>query len=681
MNRSVINNLCLASSFLSYNKVQRNRVQRNKVHGSLLRHWYVLYQCVLLVAGKHKLTGEPISKCRRWTNLMVILALIWPTWVSASVATHTPHTTQTTHATHAIRVTPATHTPQASHAAQATYKTQTTHTTSFSRLALTRATKSSSTSAVNIHAVRIWPSPGSIRVVLDLNKPVKYQVYTLNAPYRVVVDLQDAKIQANVAAISLKKTRINKIRIGRPNNKITRLVFDTEEVVKPKSFLLSPNEKYGYRLVIDMESKEKEAILALFDLDQIEKSTSGTVGGTPSAGTGSYVGDARGRINNLPSAKASTKVPCQPGIRGVGRDFIIAIDAGHGGEDPGAIGHLGTREKDITLKIARELKAILNQQRGFRSFLIRDGDYYVDLRTRLQRARAQNADLFISIHADAFTSPRVTGSSVFILSKRGASSEAARWLAEKENRSDLVGGVSLDNKGDVLASVLLDLSQAANEDASLEAASQVLRSLGRVTPLHKRYVERAGFAVLKAPDVPSMLIETGFISNPNSERLLRSDAHKRQLARNIMLGVQQYFAGKPHRIVPMPAPKQAPMPVCKPKIVPGVKAAAVRRNIPKQTKPVVRKSGQTSIKPAITRLNNKTLTNKILSKKTLSNKTLSKKMLNKKITKPNYYIVKRGDTLGGIAAKNKISIAKLKAANKLQKNTVLIQQKLIIPGR
>ena len=441
-------------------------------------------------------------------------------------------------------------------------------------------------SMADVKGLRIWPSPGSTRVVFDLNKSVQYKVYTLTSPNRVVVDLQDVQFNVNVKQVALRNTNINNLRVGKQDNKNTRIVFETATLLKPNSFLLTPNEKYGYRLVVDLESSEKQSILALFDLDQIKN-------GAPTQNNKKYVGQSMSAVNSN------------------SRDFIIAIDAGHGGEDPGAIGHLGTREKDVALKIARELKCIINNNRGFRGFLIRDGDYYIGLRDRMQRARTQNADLFISIHADAFTSPRVVGSSVFILSKGGASSEAARRLAEKENRADLVGGVSLGNKGNILASVLLDLSQTANEDASLEAASHVLRSLGQVTTLHKRYVERAGFAVLKAPDMPSILIETGFISNPNSEKALRSVGHQRQIARNIMAGVQRYFATKPKRVMPT--------------------AVAMSKSQPKP--------------------------------------------------QGLYYIVKKGDTLGLVANKHKVSIQSLRLVNKLNRDCIMAQQKLIIPTK
>ena len=357
---------------------------------------------------------------------------------------------------------------------------------------------------VEIKGIRIWPSPESTRVVFDLNKSVKYQVQSLESPDRVIIDFEDAKLIAKIAQVSLGKTGISKIRSGRQANNNLRIVLELNQKIKPKYFLLAANEVYGPRLVIDLESNNKQQILALFDLDAI------------------------------------TKVP-KP------QDFIIAIDPGHGGEDPGAVGPRGTKEKDVALAIARHLKDMINQQPGMDAFLTRNGDYYIGLRERMRRARNKNADLFISIHADAYNNTKADGASVFVLTSKHATSEAARWLAASENRADLVGGVSLDDKSDVLASVLLDLSQTANAKASLEAASVILRSLGKNTNLHKPYVEKAGFMVLRAPDVPSILVESGFISNPKTELKLRDKHYQQKIAGSIMQGIQEYFKNDRHR--------------------------------------------------------------------------------------------------------------------------------------
>ena len=363
-----------------------------------------------------------------------------------------------------------------------------------------------------IKGMRIWPSPESVRIVFDLTKPVSYKVYTLSNPARVVIDFYNVALATKLSEVSLANTPIRLIRYGKHQQQKLRVVFETKKTVNPNSFALKPNKIYGHRVVLDLESSEKQAILALFDLDAI---------------------DDKKHAYIAPTSK----------------DFTIAIDAGHGGDDPGAIGPRGTKEKDVSLAIARYLKKMVNREKGMRAMLIRNGDYYIGLRERMQRARNKNVDLFISIHADAYKSPKAAGASVFILSSQGASSEAAKWLAEAENKADMIGGVSLQDKSDLLTSVLLDLSQTANRKASLEAARHVLRSLSKTTYLHKNHVERAGFAVLKAPDVPSFLVETGFISNPKTELKLRNKKYQQKIASSIMVGIRKYFSGKHHRVL------------------------------------------------------------------------------------------------------------------------------------
>lgn len=360
-----------------------------------------------------------------------------------------------------------------------------------------------------IKNLRLWPSPDSVRVVFDLEKSLDYKIYTLESPHRVVIDFKDADFAGIVPTLT-PNNQIKKIRFG-THPGITRAVFDISSEFKPTAFILNPNENYGHRLVVDFESINREAILALFDL---------------------------GGENNA-------KTPLV-----VKKDFVIAIDPGHGGEDPGAIGARGTREKDIVLQISRKLVASINKQQGKKAFLTRTGDYYIGLRERTRRARARDADLFISMHADAFRNRKANGASVFILSSQGSSSEAARWLAEKENRSDLIGGIKLNDKGDMLAQVLLDLSQTANQTASMDVAKQILNNLGSVTTLHKgNLVERAGFAVLKSPDIPSILVETGFISNIRTERMLKSPKHQQKLADALSRGVNSYFQGQSKHVI------------------------------------------------------------------------------------------------------------------------------------
>lgn len=429
-----------------------------------------------------------------------------------------------------------------------------------------------------IKSIRIWPSPESTRIVFDLSQLVKYKIITLKNPYRVVVDFENVNFNVKINDLKLVNTKIKKIRHGvQPNNNV-RVVFETEEEFTPNSFTLKPNEIYGHRLVLDLESSEKQAILALFDLDIIDsedknilddnKKNSQAIKNTPSESnffskdnsipisTPSLAPKPKDNIKlaskdnkvieveNLMQKKSSV-LSLQKFNEPKPKDFIIAIDCGHGGEDPGAVGKLGTKEKHVVLAIGRELKELVNKQPNMRAFLTRNGDYYVGLRERVIRARKRKADLFISIHADAFRDRNAKGASVFIVSNRGASSEAARWIARKENRSDFVGGINLVNKNDkLLASVLLDMSQTSNKDSSLKAAKYLLNSLGNVANLHTRQVENAGFAVLKAPDIPSVLVETGFISNPYTESKLRSKRYQKKIANAIMLGVKNFFKGK-----------------------------------------------------------------------------------------------------------------------------------------
>jgi N-acetylmuramoyl-L-alanine amidase len=354
-------------------------------------------------------------------------------------------------------------------------------------------------STVEVRDVRLWASPDSTRVVLDLSAEPRWNVFTLVGPARVVVDLDRASWDPARLNLPQGAGHVRALRIGEPAPGKMRLVLDLAQAAEPTAFVTPPNDTYGHRLVVDLAAA-------------------------------------------APATPKPIKAAHAPGRQ---RDLVIAIDAGHGGEDPGAIGRQGTREKDITLRVARLLAERINAEPGMRAVLTRTGDYFVPLRQRVRRARAEQADMFVSVHADAFVNRSVRGSSVYILSQRRASSEAARWLAERENAADLVGGVSLDDKNDVLATVLLDLSQNAAIGASRDAADQVLRQLDGVGQLKKSDVQYGSFAVLTAPDIPSMLVETAFISNPDEERRLRDPAHQRRLADAIHGGVRRYFYDNP----------------------------------------------------------------------------------------------------------------------------------------
>jgi N-acetylmuramoyl-L-alanine amidase len=353
--------------------------------------------------------------------------------------------------------------------------------------------------AVDVRNVRLWAGPDSTRVVVDLSGSARHSLLVLHNPERVVLDVSGARLGKGARVPPAGVGAVKQVRMSRDASGNLRLVLDLARPIQAKSFLTTPNAHYGYRLVIDLGL-------------------------------------------TVPRADQPIKVKHAPADA---RDLIIAIDAGHGGEDPGAIGKNGTREKDVVLGIARELALKINAEPGMRAILTRSGDYFVPLRDRMRRARAQQADLFVSIHADSAHDRSVDGSSVYILSQRGATDEASRWLAERENASDLIGGVSLDDKDDVLASVLLDLSQSASLNASQAAAERVLHQLTQAGEVRKHDVLQARFMVLKSPDIPSMLIETAYISNPQEEQRLRSPAHQAKLAAAIHRGVRDYFYANP----------------------------------------------------------------------------------------------------------------------------------------
>ncbi|MDO7898056.1 N-acetylmuramoyl-L-alanine amidase [Pseudomonas citrulli] len=373
-----------------------------------------------------------------------------------------------------------------------------------------------------VNSVRLWRAPDNTRLVFDLTGPVQHSVFTLTAPDRLVIDINGASLGAplNVATAN---TPITAMRSAQRTPTDLRVVIDLKKAVTPKSFTLAPNAQYGNRLVVDLFDNPADA--APPPPPPTNVATVPAVPVTP--------------------AEPAIKLPPAPAGK---RDIIVVIDAGHGGEDPGASGSRGQREKDVVLSIARELQRQVNGMKGFRAELTRTGDYFIPLRGRTEIARKKGADLFVSIHADAAPSAAAFGASVFALSDRGATSETARWLADSENRSDLIGGagnVSLDDKDRMLAGVLLDLSMTASLTSSLNVGQKVLSNIGRVTPLHKQRVEQAGFMVLKSPDIPSILVETGFISNANEASKLSSSSHQQALARSISSGVRQFFQQNP----------------------------------------------------------------------------------------------------------------------------------------
>ncbi|MDG9925581.1 MULTISPECIES: N-acetylmuramoyl-L-alanine amidase [unclassified Pseudomonas] len=384
--------------------------------------------------------------------------------------------------------------------------------------------------ATEIRSVRLWRAPDNTRLVFDMSGPVQHSVFTLAAPNRIVIDVNGALLSTKLEQLSLSNTPITGIRSAQRSPTDLRLVLDLSAAVTPKSFSLAPNQQYGHRLVVD-----------LFDQE---------AGAAPSVPQAPQVNAPNVASNPPPVVAAPGVAPAKlPPVPGGKRDIVIAIDAGHGGEDPGALGP-GRKiyEKNVTLAIAKELQRQINAEKGFRGELVRTGDYFIPLRKRTEIARKKGADLFVSIHADAAPRAAAFGASVYALSDRGATSETARWLADSENQSDLIGGagsVSLDDKDRVLAGVLLDLSMTASLSSSLNVGQKVLSNMGSITSLHKRRVEQAGFMVLKSPDIPSILVETGFISNPNEAKKLSTVGHQQALARSITAGVRQFFQQNP----------------------------------------------------------------------------------------------------------------------------------------
>jgi len=353
--------------------------------------------------------------------------------------------------------------------------------------------------SVEVDDVRLWRAPDHTRIVFDLSGPAEHKLLVLQNPSRIVLDVENARIKAGLTDLKLDGTPVKLVRAGVREGDDLRVVLDLGAAVKPRSFFLKANDQAGDRLVLD-----------LYDTAPREKTVA------------------------TKSVQHSDK-----------RDIIIAIDAGHGGEDPGAIGPNRRREKDVVLAIAKELNALLRADKGFKPTMIRTGDYYVSLRGRRELARKRQADLFVSIHADAFKRREAHGASVYALSTQGATSTAARYLAQRENESDLVGGVTLSDKDDLLAGVLADLSMTSTLDNSLKLGAKVLRRVDGVAKLHKNRVEQAGFAVLKSPDIPSILVETGFISNPGESKLLASSSYQKKMARAIHSGIRDWFLAHP----------------------------------------------------------------------------------------------------------------------------------------
>lgn len=396
---------------------------------------------------------------------------------------------------------------------------------------------------VLVTSTRVWPASDYTRVTIESQQPVKHTMFSLDGPDRLVLDLEDVALSAVLnelaGKISADDPYIKGLRVGRYKPGVVRLVFDLKARVKPEVFALKPVGEYGHRLVLDVYPLEPPDPLLAFlkNRDAPPAEPSAAPKPAPEAAPPQVIAK-----NDPPPATKSATHPARPPSA---RLITIVIDAGHGGEDPGARGRRGTLEKHVTLAIAQKLKERIDSEPNMRAVLTRDGDYFIPLHMRVTKARRVRADLFVSIHADAFVKPSANGSSVFALSERGATSAAARWLAKQENDADLIGGVNIGVQDVYLKQTLLDLSQTASINDSLKLGKVVLAEMGGINRLHKNQVEQAGFAVLKAPDIPSILIETAFISNPDEEKKLKSAHHQGKMADAIFNGIKRYFSKNP----------------------------------------------------------------------------------------------------------------------------------------
>ncbi|MBX2809882.1 MAG: N-acetylmuramoyl-L-alanine amidase [Cellvibrionaceae bacterium] len=483
--------------------------------------------------------------------------------------------------------------------------------------------------AATIESVRLWRAPDHTRVVFDLTAAIDHKLFQLQAPSRLVIDINDAQHQASLTSLDFSKTPIKRLRSGKRAQGGVRYVFDLNRDVQPRSFTLNKHGDKPHRLVLD-----------LYDAKTVTEKT----------------------LDNVASAVEDN----------ARRDIIIVVDPGHGGEDPGALGPRREQEKTVVLDIAKLLAKKIARTPGYQAKLTRSGDYYVSLSKRRDFARKQRADLFVSIHADAFKTPQARGASVFALSNRGATSETARFLAKSENAADLIGGVGdvrLDDKDRLLAGVLVDLSMSATLGSSLDAGTHVLKQMSSIAHLHKRNVEQAGFLVLKSPDVPSILVETGFISNPSEAKRLSTKAYREKMASSIFSGIRKYFEGNPPAGTYIAWQQRGPS-------SPSSSSATAR--IPSSYRVV---SGDTlsdiAQKFGLSLARLKQLNG--LKKSTIR---VGQRLILQAAPKPPAVVhqVKRGETLSGIALKYSTSVAAIRQNNQLNNTAIRIGQKLLIPA-
>ena len=550
-------------------------------------------------------------------------------------------------------------------------------TLAFSSVLSVAETPDNPNQATFVTNIRLHHESANTRIVFDLSADTRHTVFQLINPKRIVVDFDNAKLQKALPSVTSENAHILNIRSGQPAHRTLRIVFELKKTLAPSSFVLSPNELYGHRLVIDLKQPASQIPQGQGSQTPVNQPTNHV--STPALIEPEHASpkvDATTAENDVAPVNVLENVtPTTPPLL-QNRQLIVAIDAGHGGQDPGAIGYRGSHEKKITLAIAKRLKDRINKNPRMKAVLIREGDYFIELHKRRTQARNLNADIFVSIHADAFTKKSAHGLSVFALSQRGATSAMARALAAKENAADLIGGVSLADKDQVLAQVLVDLSMTNTINESVNLGGRVLKELAKLGKLHSKRVEQAGFAVLKSPDMPSILIETGFITNPDEEKKLRSSRYQKKLANAIYTAIDEYYQQTPYF---SNAHYASPSLDAKPSTS---KKASPRVHVVKRGDSLSKISARYNVTiKSLKRLNKLKRDTVFLGQKiklpaSLKSSVSKKPLANKK---PRYHKVKRGDTLSEIAERYGSSIKKIMHANNMRKRTVLLGQTLKIP--
>lgn len=579
--------------------------------------------------------------------------------------------------------------------------------TTFASGALTHAQQVSQNTNKILEQLRIWHSPNKTRLVFDVSASTEYKTFVLHNPLRLVVDLDDFDLPASLPNVEKNNKHVSAIRSGKPAPDMLRVVFDLKRPIRVKHFLLAPNKLYGHRLVVDIfdetddgqpdntanKNLKQNSNTASEEGASADNSEQGSLLNTDNVVSDVFNNDNDISLQSQDTDTGSAQVkPATPALVSVKTrplnktKFVVAIDAGHGGDDPGAIGHRGTREKKLTLSIAKKLHRLINKHPGMRAELIRTGDYYIKLKGRRQKARTLGADIFISIHADAFTKKSAHGMSVFALSQRGATSAMASTLAAKENASDLIGGVSLADKDDVLAKVLVDLSMTNTISESVNLGGRVLVELAKLGRLHSKRVEQANFSVLRSPDVPSILIEAGFITNPNEESKLRSSRHQAKFANAVYKAIKNYYEQTPYANQGRYG---------SPEIAANSRAQQTRSSVQSTTRigrhkvrrgdtlSTIAQRYNTSLRE-LKRLNNIKHNTAMLGVNlkvpiTSSSVKSSKKGSQSKI-KNGAYTVRNGDSLSKISAKFNVTIKAIKRENGLRSNVLKKGQTLKIPG-